>query len=152
MTPQATIGALIVGTWATWAGARTVGLWWSSTRQSAARLLAPGRPALRLNFDQATRHEILHGRSGLRRMCRRCWWRRATQVDHLIPASRGGSNSACNGAPLCRACNAAKSDRLVWWAVLRWVTPWVGRRWPVPTPVMLAVAMVAAVVMMKGTI
>ena len=85
--------ATLVAVWAWWAGARAIALWWSATRQSAARMLAPGRPALRQDFDRATRHQILHGRSGLRRQC---------------------------------------------------------RRWPVPTLVVLAVAMVAAVVVVMA--
>lgn len=84
------------------------------------------------------------------RRCRKCWWRVARQADHLIPAARGGHNDASNGAPLCRACNRGKSDRLELWAVARWVTPWVGWSFPVPTPVMLAAAIVVAAVLTRG--
>ena len=73
-------------------------------------------------------------------------------VVRRVPAARGGHNDASNGAPLCRACNRGKSDRLEVWAVARWVTPWVGWSFPVPTPVMLAAAIVVAAVLTRGAI
>lgn len=34
-------------------------------------------------------------------------------VDHVVPLSRGGTNSIDNLQPLCFACNLAKRDRIV---------------------------------------
>ena len=148
MTPQATIAALFAGTWAAWAGARFVALRVRRRRRKIAQAIAVGKPAIRNEFPRAVRDEILNGPlRGWRRLCRKCWRRRSDVPDHLISSAEGGGNKADNGAPVCTGCNGAKSSRHELWAVLRWVTPWVGWRWPVPTPVMLAVAMVAAVVM-----
>ena len=44
----------------------------------------------------------------------------------------------------------APAPRLELWAVARWVTPWVGWSFPVPTPVMLAAAIVVAAVLTRG--
>jgi 5-methylcytosine-specific restriction endonuclease McrA len=44
----------------------------------------------------------------------RCWMCRepATQTDHVIPLSRGGSNWPANLRPACGPCNREKWDRL----------------------------------------
>ena len=151
MTPwQAAVG-VVGAVWVGWLVARLLLLWSRVARQGMARAVAPGRPTLRLEFPPSVWLEIMEGpRLGWRRRCRKCWWRVARQADHLIPAARGGHNDASNGAPLCRACNRGKSDRLEVWAVARWVTPWVGWSFPVPTPVMLAAAIVVVAVLMRG--
>ncbi len=35
-----------------------------------------------------------------------------TQVDHIIPESKGGDGAPPNGQVLCRECNNKKSDKL----------------------------------------
>lgn len=39
--------------------------------------------------------------------CREPW---PTEVDHILPASRGGTEDPQNLAPVCRRCNAEKGD------------------------------------------
>lgn len=42
--------------------------------------------------------------------CAKCGSRKNLKYDHIIPVSRGGSNTARNIELLCEACNRAKSD------------------------------------------
>ncbi len=48
----------------------------------------------------------------------RCWWCQclldAYEVDHRIPVSRGGPNTADNIVISCRPCNRSKSARMPW--------------------------------------
>lgn len=44
--------------------------------------------------------------------CVECGSREGLEYDHLIPYSRGGSNSEQNIQLLCRGCNRKKSDRI----------------------------------------
>lgn len=42
----------------------------------------------------------------------------ATELDHLTPLSRGGQDERTNVAPVCRGCNASKSNlTLIEWAL-----------------------------------
>jgi hypothetical protein len=44
----------------------------------------------------------------------------ATEVDHVIPWSKGGPTIVSNGQALCRYHNRSKGDKLIpWWHVLR---------------------------------
>jgi 5-methylcytosine-specific restriction protein A len=36
---------------------------------------------------------------------------RATQVDHIIPLSRGGTNDRCNLRACCRSCHSRKTAK-----------------------------------------
>jgi hypothetical protein len=45
--------------------------------------------------------------------CRRCGSTRSLEVDHIIPASRGGSPEQDNLQTLCRSCNRRKWNKLV---------------------------------------
>jgi 5-methylcytosine-specific restriction endonuclease McrA len=38
---------------------------------------------------------------------------KAPELDHIVPLSKGGEHSYRNTACACRACNAAKSDRII---------------------------------------
>lgn len=42
-------------------------------------------------------------------ICRGCRARRATEVDHIIPLKRGGTNDLSNLQPLCRSCHRKKT-------------------------------------------
>lgn len=46
-------------------------------------------------------------------ICLRCYAKTKLTVDHIVPVSRGGSNSIENLQPLCRFCNATKSDKII---------------------------------------
>lgn len=53
----------------------------------------------------------------------------ATEVDHMMPASRGGPNDPANLAPACRECNYEKSD----FTIAEWADWRIhhGLSWPV---------------------
>ena len=44
--------------------------------------------------------------------CARCGARERLEFDHIVPLSRGGSNTERNIELLCQDCNRAKSDRI----------------------------------------
>jgi hypothetical protein len=45
--------------------------------------------------------------------CRRCSSTRCLEVDHIIPASRGGTSAEDNLQTLCRRCNRRKRNKLI---------------------------------------
>lgn len=45
--------------------------------------------------------------------CLFCKTSKNVEADHIIPLSRGGRHSEGNLQPLCRSCNASKSDKLM---------------------------------------
>lgn len=45
--------------------------------------------------------------------CRYCG-QPATQVDHVVPVSKGGTHSIANLVPCCARCNRTKSDDTDW--------------------------------------
>lgn len=54
----------------------------------------------------------------------------ATEIDHVVPVSRGGGVALANLAPACVECNAEKSDNTVAeWAANRMAD---GKPWPIP--------------------
>lgn len=44
-------------------------------------------------------------------ICCRCQMRPTTDVDHIVPRSRGGSDDERNLQPLCGACHKSKTAR-----------------------------------------
>ena len=44
-------------------------------------------------------------------ICVACWSTPSTEVDHIIPVSRGGTNEVGNLQGLCHSCHAAKTAR-----------------------------------------
>lgn len=64
-----------------------------------------GSKALRVAIAPSLRQEILW--SGL---CAYCGYDIPTQVDHVIPVSRGGTNDRANLVPACKDCNMNKLD------------------------------------------
>lgn len=143
--------------WAAWVAGRTVMLGVrAGTQRGATRLartVSPGASSLRDDFTPDEREQVLAGPvMGWSRLCRRCWRRRATQADHLIPARLGGPGTVANAAPLCGRCNRMKGARVEWWAVARWLLPSVGWRCPIPGPLLAATVTVAVILTMRGTI
>jgi hypothetical protein len=67
-----------------------------------------GRPALSTAAWQRQRLRILE-RDG--HVCRWCGGP-ADEVDHVIPAIRGGTDDPTNLAASCRPCNRSRGDRL----------------------------------------
>jgi len=54
----------------------------------------------------------------------------ATEIDHVVPVSRGGGVALSNLVPACHECNAQKSDQTVdEWAQSRRDA---GKPWPIP--------------------
>lgn len=45
--------------------------------------------------------------------CLKCGSTKRLEADHVIPLSRGGSNSIENIQPLCRTCNSSKSTKII---------------------------------------
>jgi 5-methylcytosine-specific restriction endonuclease McrA len=58
-------------------------------------------------IPSAVRREVWRRDGG---KCVRCGSRKNLEYDHIIPVSRGGSNTARNIELLCETCNRAKSD------------------------------------------
>lgn len=67
-----------------------------------------GAPALIFSPDQLAQRSAYYG--GL------CWCCGvvASEWDHVIPLSKGGWHCLANLRPICRPCNATKSDRWPW--------------------------------------
>lgn len=56
-------------------------------------------------------------------LCVYCRERQATEVDHVVPKSRGGTDDPSNLVACCGPCNKAKSDK----SITR--TTWRHPRW-----------------------
>ena len=61
--------------------------------------------------------------------CKNCGFP-ATEIDHIVPVSRGGGIALSNLAPACYECNREKLDQTVTeWAAARRAD---GKPWPIP--------------------
>jgi 5-methylcytosine-specific restriction endonuclease McrA len=58
-------------------------------------------------IPSAIRREVWRRDEG---KCKKCGSRVNLEYDHIIPVSRGGSNTARNIELLCETCNRSKSD------------------------------------------
>ena len=74
-------------------------------RQTYRKVPAPSR-----YISDPVKEEVFERDSG---QCVKCGSTRELQYDHVIPYSRGGSNTAANIQLLCGDCNRAKSNRFV---------------------------------------
>ena len=81
------------------------------------REVEAARPSRRIKGRYDTRHNQLRKRT-LREQpwCSVCHTpgseANPLQADHILPHARGGKNVRSNYQTLCRACNAAKRDRV----------------------------------------
>ena len=82
--------------------ARTEGQEGGSARAAGSRLSGFAREAL----PERVRHEVWRRDQG---RCVDCGSRERLEFDHIIPVSRGGSNTARNIELRCQACNRRKS-------------------------------------------
>ena len=60
-------------------------------------------------ISESVRHEVWRRDQG---RCVDCGSREQLEFDHIVPVSKGGSNTARNIELRCEACNAHKSDRV----------------------------------------
>lgn len=51
--------------------------------------------------------------------CALCGTDEHIAIDHILPLSKGGTNTEDNVQPLCRSCNASKGNRTMEWAISR---------------------------------
>ena len=70
---------------------------------------AEPRIGRRESISEAVRHEVWRRDGGA---CVDCGSRERLEFDHIIPFSKGGSNTARNLELRCEVCNRAKSDRI----------------------------------------
>ncbi len=63
----------------------------------------------RERITEKVRHEVWRRDQG---KCVRCGSSKNLEFDHIIPVSRGGSNTARNIQLLCESCNRRKSDSI----------------------------------------
>ena len=79
-----------------------------------ARALTPGEPGeetsrQRHSIPRTVRREVWRRDSG---KCARCGSRKNLEFDHIIPVSKGGSNTARNIELLCEQCNREKGAKI----------------------------------------
>ncbi|MDD9869235.1 MAG: HNH endonuclease [Gammaproteobacteria bacterium] len=61
------------------------------------------------HISESVRHEVWRRDQG---RCCQCGSKENIEFDHIIPFSKGGSNTARNIQLLCESCNAKKRDRI----------------------------------------
>ena len=83
--------------------------------QATSKIVAPAAPettsrgTVRAPIPERVRHEVWRRDQG---RCVDCHSRERLEFDHIIPISRGGSNTARNLELRCEACNRRKSARI----------------------------------------
>ena len=72
---------------------------------------------LRYRARQANNSILFISKKDLKRLyrstCFFCKSKNNIEADHIIPIARGGRHSVGNLMPLCRSCNASKSDKFI---------------------------------------
>lgn len=63
----------------------------------------------RLKIPEEVRHEVWRRNEG---KCAKCGSQENLEFDHIIPVSKGGSNTARNIELLCERCNREKRDNI----------------------------------------
>ena len=91
-------------------------LLWRLASRPVALAFAGARPPSTMStrprrepIHQRVRHEVWRRDEGC---CVDCGSRDRLEFDHIIPVSRGGSNTARNIELRCESCNRRKSDRI----------------------------------------
>lgn len=98
----------VTGTWDPNVGEKLVLERVRKEENKMAFLLGQGSsetPTKRIAIPEEVRHEVWRRDKGI---CIRCGSRKNLEFDHIVPVSRGGSNTARNIELLCEACNRSK--------------------------------------------
>lgn len=98
------LAAVVLITYLTVKGAR----FWARIVEESASSQDSG-PSRTRRISSATRREVWARDGG---HCRSCGSTVDLELDHIIPFSRGGSNTAQNIELLCRPCNRGKAARI----------------------------------------
>jgi hypothetical protein len=69
----------------------------------------PFEQTSRISLPESIRSEVWRRDMG---KCTQCGSNQNLEFDHIIPISKGGSNSVNNLQLLCRSCNASKSNKI----------------------------------------
>jgi 5-methylcytosine-specific restriction endonuclease McrA len=78
-------------------------------REVHAQLVAEVEHQNRRRIPQSVRDEVWRRDEG---RCRECGSRDKLEYDHIVPISKGGSNTARNVELLCEHCNRSKADKI----------------------------------------
>lgn len=96
---------------------RTKATEWNKTHREARRLIslkaAHKRRALEKDSGSFTSEEWIALCEKYDYRCLRCKDKRPLTVDHVIPISRGGTNTIDNIQPLCQSCNSIKHVKVL---------------------------------------
>jgi len=82
---------------------------WERLRQRFETAKAEGASLKRPRIPEQVRIQVWHRDGG---KCARCGSRENLEYDHIVPVSKGGSNTVRNIELLCEECNRKKADSI----------------------------------------